>query len=136
MSIPPDYRVLDIIPCSFAIDGHDGMEHPVGMPGTRLDATAYVLYTNRIHAETVEQAVNRAAVAVDRMVFEPLAAAEAVLADDERELGCVVLDIGYASTEWVLFADGAVAATGAIAIGGRHFTSRPRGDAQDDDRCR
>lgn len=123
VSIPPDFRVLDIIPCTFGIDGHNGMELPVGMPGTRLDATAYVLYTNRIHAETVEQAVNRAAVAVERMVFEPLAAAEAVLAADERELGCVLLDIGYASTEWVLFAEGSVTASGAIPIGGRHFTS-------------
>jgi cell division protein FtsA len=67
--------------------------------------------------------VNRAAIAVERMVYEPLAAAEAVLADDERELGCVLLDIGHATTEWVLFADGAVAATGAVPIGGRHFTS-------------
>jgi cell division protein FtsA len=99
------------------------MEHPVGMPGRRLDAAAYVLYTNRIHAETVEQAVNRAAVAVEQMFFEPLAAAESVLAHDERELGCLLLDIGYASTEWVLFAEKAVLATGAVPIGGRHFTS-------------
>jgi cell division protein FtsA len=123
VSIPPDYRVLDIIPCGFGIDGHDGMEHPVGMPGRRLDAAAYVLYTNRIHAETVEQAVNRAAVAVEHMFFEPLSAAESVLADDERELGCLLLDIGFASTEWVLFAEKAVLATGAVPVGGRHFTS-------------
>jgi cell division protein FtsA len=123
VSIPPDYRVLDIIPCGFGIDGHNGMEHPVGMPGRRLDATAYVLYTNRIHAETVEQAVNRAAVAVEQMFFEPLSAAESVLADDERDLGCLLLDIGHASTEWVLFAEKAVLATGAVPVGGRHFTS-------------
>ena len=93
------------------------------MPGRRLDAAAYVLYTNKIHAETVEQAVNRAAIAVEQMFFEPLAAAESVLAHDERELGSLLLDIGYASTEWVLFAEKAVLATGAVPIGGRHFTS-------------
>ncbi len=123
VAIPPDYRVLDIIPCGFGIDGHNGMDHPVGMPGRRLDASAYVLYTNRIHAETVEQAVNRAAVVVDQMFFEPLAAAESVLADDERELGCLLLDIGYASTEWVLYGEGAVVASGALPVGGRLFTS-------------
>jgi cell division protein FtsA len=123
VAIPMDFRVLDIAPCGFAIDGHDGMEHPVGMPGTRLDASAFVLYSNRTHAETVEQTVNRAAVAVQELIFEPFAAAEAVLASDERELGCLLLDIGYATTEWVLFTDGAVAAAGAVAIGGRHFTS-------------
>ncbi len=123
VSIPPDYRVLDIIPCGFALDGHEGMEYPVGMPGRRLDASAFVLYTNRIHAETVEQAVNRAAVAVERLAFEPLAAAEAVLDADERDLGCLLLDIGHATTEWALLAEGSVAASGAVPIGGRHFTS-------------
>jgi cell division protein FtsA len=123
VSIPEDYRVLDIIPCGFAIDGQAGMDHPVGMPGTRLDASAYVLYTNRTHAETVEQAVNHAAVAIRDLAFEPLAAAAAVLTVDERELGCLLLDMGYATTEWILFADGAVASSGAVPVGGRHFTA-------------
>ncbi len=123
VSIPPDYRVLDIIPCGYALDGHHGMEYPVGMPGRRLDASAYVVYTSRIHAETVEQTVNRAAVAVRRLAYEPLAAAEAVLEEDERELGCLLVDIGFATTEWALFADGFLAASGSLPVGGRHFTS-------------
>jgi cell division protein FtsA len=123
VSIPPDFRVLDIIPCGFALDGHDGMEHPVGMPGRRLDASAFVLYTNRIHAETVEQAVNRAAIVVHQLVYEPLAAADAVLDHDERDLGCLLIDVGLATTEWVLFADASVVASGAVPVGGRHFTS-------------
>jgi cell division protein FtsA len=123
VSIPDDYRVLDIIACGYALDGQPGMEHPVGMPGTRLDASAYVVYTNKTHAETVEQTVNRAAVAVKQLVYEPLAAAEAVLTIDERELGCLLLDIGHATTEWVLFAEGVVAASGALPVGGRHFTA-------------
>jgi cell division protein FtsA len=123
VSIPDDYRVLDIIACGYALDGQPGMEHPVGMPGTRLDASAYVVYTNKTHAETVEQTVNRAAVAVKLLVYEPLAAAEAVLTVDERELGCLLLDIGHATTEWVLFAEGVVVASGALPVGGRHFTA-------------
>lgn len=123
VSVPADYRVLDIIPCGFALDGQPGVERPVGMPGTRLDAFSFVLYANRTHVETVEQAVNRASVAVRRLVYEPLAAAEAVLTDDERDLGCLVLDIGFASTEWVLYAERAVVATGAVPIGGRHFSA-------------
>jgi cell division protein FtsA len=123
VTIPPDYRVLDIIPNGFALDGHDGMEHPVGMPGRRLDASAFVLYTNRIHAETVEQAVNRAAIVVRQLAYEPLAAAEAVLDDDERDLGCLLIDIGFATTEWVMLADDSVVASGAVPVAGRHFTS-------------
>ena len=123
VSIPEDYRVLDIISCGFALDGQAGMDYPVGMPGTRLDATAYVLYANRTHAETVEQAVNHAAVALGRLAFEPLAAAEAVLTRDERELGCLLLDMGYATTDWVLFGEGVVALSGSVPVGGRHFTA-------------
>jgi cell division protein FtsA len=123
VSVPPDFKVLDIIACGYALDGQSGMEHPVGMPGTRLDASAFVVYTNKTHAETVEQSVNRAAVAVKALVYEPLAAAESVLTPDERELGCLLLDLGYATTEWVLYAEGVVVASGAIPVGGRHFTA-------------
>jgi cell division protein FtsA len=123
VSIPEDYRVLDIIPCGYALDGQPGMDHPVGMPGTRLDASAYVLYANRTHAETVEQAINHAAVAIRQMIYEPVAAAEAVLTVDEKELGCLLLDVGHATTEWVLFAEGVVASSGALPVGGRHFTA-------------
>ncbi len=123
VSIPPDYKVLEIIPCGFAVDGQPGMEQPVGMPGTRLDASAYVLYTNKTHADTVEQAVNRASIAVSQLVYEPIAAAAAVLSDDERDLGCLLLDIGFATTEWLLYAERAVLASGALPVGGRHFTS-------------
>jgi cell division protein FtsA len=123
VSIPEDFRVLDIISCGFALDGQPGLDHPVGMPGTRLDASAYVLYTNRTHSETVEQVVNHAAVRIQRLIYEPLAAAEAVLTVDEKDLGCLVLDLGHATTEWVLFAEGAVVSSGAVPVAGRHFTS-------------
>jgi len=123
VKIPADYRVLDIISCGFALDGQPGMDQPLGMPGQRLDASAFVLFTHKTHADTVEQAVNRAAMAVDQLVFEPLAAAEAVLSRDERELGCLLLDVGHGSTEWVLFSEGVVSATGANHVAGRLFTS-------------
>jgi cell division protein FtsA len=123
VSIPEDFRVLDIIPCGFALDGQPGLEHPVGMPGARLDASAFVLYTHRTHAETVEQVVNHAAVRIEQLVYEPLAAAEAVLTPDEKELGCLVLDLGHATTEWILFADGIVVSSGAVPVAGRHFTA-------------
>jgi len=123
VSIPQDFRVLDIIACGYALDGQAGMEYPVGMPGTRLDASAFVVYTNKTHANTVEQSVNRAAVAVKQLIYEPLAAAEAVVTPDERELGCLLLDLGYATTEWVLYSEGVVVSSGALPVGGRHFTA-------------
>jgi cell division protein FtsA len=123
IGIPAEYRVLDIIPCGFALDGQPGLENPEGMTGRRLDATAYVLFTTNAHADTVEQAVNQAAVKVTDLWYEPLAAAEAVLSRDEREFGCLLLDIGHATSEWILWRDGTVAAGGVFPVGGRHFTA-------------
>ncbi len=123
VAIPPDYRVLDIIPCGFAVDGHGGVEHPVGISGTRLDAQAYVLYTHKTQADTVEQAVNQAGIAVRELVYEPLAVAEGVLTRDERDLGCLMVDVGFGSSEWVLFSEGVVAASGATPVAGRLFTN-------------
>ncbi|HHQ48751.1 MAG TPA: hypothetical protein ENK19_07695, partial [Acidobacteria bacterium] len=60
MNIPDDYEVLSILPVDYAVDGHGGLRSPVGIPGNRLDATAYVLYTHKIHAQAVVQAVNEA----------------------------------------------------------------------------
>ncbi len=121
--IPSDFRVLRVIPCGFEVDGQEGILEPVGLPGTRLVASAYVLSAAKTHADAVEHVVNRASLMVQRMEYEPLAAAEAVLDSDERELGCLLLDIGYATSEWVLFSEGAVIACGAVPVGGRHFSS-------------
>lgn len=123
VKVPPDYQVLEIIPAGYALDGQSGMDHPIGMPGTRLDASAYVLFTHKTHADTVEQAVNRAAVAVDRIIYEPLAAGEAVLTQDEQELGCLLVDVGHSSSEWIVFNEGTVVASGSVPMGGRQFTS-------------
>jgi len=122
-SIPSDFRVLEIIPCGYSLDGQGGVEQPNGMPGSRLDAFAYVLFTNTTHADTVVQAVNHASVAVRQLHYEPLAAAEAVLTRDERDLGCLLIDVGYATSEWILIAESVVLASGAVPAGGRHFTS-------------
>ena len=80
--IPEDYKVLDIIPCGFALDGQPGIENPEGMAGRTIEASAYVLFTPRAHVDSLEQTVNQASVAVTDFLYEPLAAAEAVLSPD------------------------------------------------------
>lgn len=121
--IPEDYRVLDIIPCGFALDGQPGIDNPEGMAGRNIEASAYVLFTPRAHVDTLEQTVNQAAIAVTDLLFEPLAAAEAVLSQDERELGCMLIDIGHATSEWVVWSEGKVVASGTFPVGGRHFVA-------------
>lgn len=120
---PDDYRVLDIIPCGFALDGQPGIDNPEGMTGRELEASAYVLFTPIAHITALEKTVNLASLAVTSLFYEPLAAAEAVLTADERELGCMLIDIGHASSEWMVWSEGTVLASGAYPIGGRHFIS-------------
>jgi len=123
VDIPNDYQVLDIIPCGFSLDGQPGLEDPVGLAGRRLDASAFVLYTTKAHCEAVQQAVNRAAVVVSDILFEPAAASEAALSLDERELGCLLVDIGFATSEWVLWCEETILASGVCPVGGRHFAA-------------
>ncbi|NOZ95421.1 MAG: cell division protein FtsA [Acidobacteria bacterium] len=123
MNIPDDYEVLSILPAGFAVDGQGGLRTAVGMPGKRLDASAYVLFTHKTHAQAVVQAVNTAGIVVKRLTYEPVAAAESVLTNDERDLGCLLLDLGYGSSEWVAYSDGVAVASGAIPVGGRLFTN-------------
>lgn len=120
---PPDYRVLDVIPSSFELDGQGGVREPVGMPASRLRAHAYVVHTHRAHWDAVTQAVYSAGIEIEAVYFEPLAAAEAVLTEDERELGSLLLDVGLGTSEWILFQDGAVSAAGCTPVAGRHFTA-------------
>ncbi len=120
---PPDYRVLAVIPTGFVLDGQGGVREPVGLPASRLTAHAYVVHTHRAHWDAVHQAVYSAGIEIEGVYFEPLAAAEAVLTEDERELGCLLLDVGKGTTEWILFHEGVVAAAGCTPVAGRHFTS-------------
>lgn len=120
---PRDYRVLDIIPREYVLDGQPGVIQPVGMPATRLDAHAFVLYAHKTHVETLIQAVNRAGVMVDHVYYEPLAAAAAAMSDEERAFGCLLVDIGFGATEWALFVDGSVLCTGSTPVAGRSFTN-------------
>jgi cell division protein FtsA len=106
MNVPDDYQVLSILPSGFAVDGQGGLRTAIGMPGNRLDASAYVLYTHKTHAQAVVQAVNNAGIEVTHLAYEPVAAAEAVLTEDERDLGCLLVDLGFGSTEWVVYSDG------------------------------
>jgi cell division protein FtsA len=121
--LPADREVLHLLPQEFILDGQAGVHDPLGMMAARLEVRVHLITGSGSAAQNVITAVNRAGVHVDDTVFEPLAAADAVLRADERELGVCLADVGAGSTELVVFLQGAVAFTGVIPIGGDHFTS-------------
>src|SRR5258708_16508845 len=121
--LPADREVLHLLPQEFILDGQAGVHDPLGMMAARLEVRVHLVTGASSAAQNVITAVNRAGVHVDDTVFEPLAAADSVLRADERELGVCLADVGAGSTELVVFLQGPVAFTGAIPVGGDHFTS-------------
>ena len=122
-TMPEDRQTLHVLPQQFILDGQDGIRDPEGMVGTRLEAQVHVVTASTTAAQTVVTALNRAGIHVDDTVYEPLAAADALLRTDDRELGVCLVDIGAGSTDLIVYYEGAVAHTGVVPIGGDHFTN-------------
>src|SRR4051812_44759547 len=123
ISLPPDREVLHLLPQEFILDDHSGIRDPAGMTGTKLEVQVHLATAASTATQNVVTAVNRAGIHVDDTIYEPLAAADAVLKADERELGVCLCDIGAGSTDLIVFFEGAVAHTGVVPIGGDHFTN-------------
>ena len=123
VSLPPDREILHLLTRQFVLDEQPGIHDPVGMVGSRLEVDLHMSTCSGSAMQSIVTCANRAGLEVTDTVFEALAAAEATLTPDERELGVCVLDIGAHSTELVVFFEGAVAHTASIPFGGHHFTN-------------
>ena len=123
ISLAPDRRLLHAERQEYLLDSQNGIRNPVGMVGTRLEASVHLVTGSTLAHENIVTAVNRAGIEVKDTVLEPLAAAEACLKPDERELGVALLDIGRGSSELVVYHEGSLRYTAAIPVGGEYFTS-------------
>jgi cell division protein FtsA len=123
ISLPDDREVLHVLPHEFSVDAHDGIRDAMGMVGQRLEANVHVVTSSVIATQNLVTAANRAGILISDTVVEPLASAEACLTQDERDLGTCLLDIGGGTTELVVYGGGVVRHTGAVPVGGDHFTN-------------
>jgi cell division protein FtsA len=123
VSLPLDREVLHVLPQEFFLDAQDNIRDPAGMLGQRLEANVHIVTASAAAAQNVVTAVNRAGVRVTDTVLEALASADACLTQDERELGVCLLDIGGGTTEVIVYSGGVVRHTGAVPVGGDHFTN-------------
>jgi cell division protein FtsA len=121
--LPPDREVMHLLPQEFILDDQAGIHDPTGMVGNRLEVNLHLSTCSGGIAQSVVTCANRAGLEVTDTVFEGIAAAEAVLSADERELGVCVVDIGASTTELAIFFEGAIAHTAVLPIGGDHFTN-------------
>lgn len=123
ISLPEDREVLHVLPHEFLVDAQDGIRDPIGMVGQRLEVNVHIVTSSSSATRNLVTAANKAGILINDTVLEPLASAEACLTQDERDLGCCLLDIGGGTTELIVYGGGVVRHTGAVAIGGDHFTN-------------
>ncbi|MDE3063010.1 MAG: cell division protein FtsA [Acidobacteriota bacterium] len=120
---PPDREILHLLPRQFILDDQPGIFDPIGMVGARLEVDLHIATCSGSAMQSTITCANRAGLEVTEAVLESIAAAEATLSSDERELGVCLLDIGAHSSDLIVFFEGAVAHTGSIPVGGAHFTN-------------
>ena len=123
ISLPEDREVLHVLPHEFIVDSQDSIRDPIGMVGHRLVANVYVVTSSIAASQNLVSAANKAGILISDTVLEPLASAEACLTQDERDLGCCLLDIGGGTTEIISYGAGVVRHIGVVPIGGDHFTN-------------
>lgn len=121
--IPTDREVIQILPQEFVLDDQDGIRDPLGMAGTRLEARVYIATGAVGVTQNIIRCLNRSAVKVGDMILQHIASADAVLSADERELGCVLVDIGGGTTDIAVFFRGSLRFCATLPIGGVQITS-------------
>lgn len=123
VAIPLDREVIHILPQEFVVDDQGGIREPVGMAGVRLEAKVHIITGAVSAAQNIIRCAHRSGLIVNDLVLQQMAAAEAVLSPDEKELGVALIDIGGGTTDLAVFIEGAIQHTAVIAVGGDQLTN-------------
>jgi cell division protein FtsA len=123
VNIPHNREIIHIIQRGFSIDGQEGIRKPLGMHGYRLEVETHIITASAASVENLRQCVGAAGVEVSQFVLNPLASAEVVLTETERDMGVVICDMGGGTTDMAIYIGGDVWHTNVLAVGGDHITS-------------
>jgi len=118
LNMSPGEEIIDVIPQEYIIDGEEGIKHPVGMLGNSLEANFHIIIGQTAAAKNIYKCVRKAGLEVVDLILEPIASAEAVLSEEEKEAGVVLVDIGGGTTDIAIFQDGIIRHTAVIPFGG------------------
>ena len=122
VNIPPDHQVLHTVVQEYIIDNQPGVREPIGMSGIRLDTRVHIITGAATALQNLQKCIERCGLKVDEVVLQPLASADAVLTEDEKELGVCVLDISGGTTDIAVYTNGAIRHTAVIPIAGDLIT--------------
>ena len=123
VAIPHNREIIHVIQRGFDVDGQEGIRMPIGMHGYRLEVETHIITASAASVENLRQCVAQAGVNVSQFVLNPLASAEVILTETERQMGVVVCDLGGGTTDMAIYIDGDVWHTAVLAIGGNHISS-------------
>ncbi len=122
VAVPADREVLHVLPREFKVDEQVGIFDPIGMSGVRLEANVHIVTAGHTALQNIIKCTEKAGLKVRGLVLQQLASALAVLSEDEKKLGAAVVDMGGGTCDALVYAQGSVAFTATIPVGGQHVT--------------
>lgn len=123
VNIPVDHVVIHAIRQHFFVDGHDGIQNPVGMIGAKLEADVHVIHGVRTRLQNTIKAIKQVPLDVQNIAVSSFATALAVLTSEQQQLGAVVIDFGGGTTDYAVYRGGTIQHSGVLAVGGDHLTN-------------
>lgn len=123
ISLPASREIVHVLPREFVVDGESGVKDPIGMSGVRLEVDTHVITASSAAVKNLTKSLGEAGVRIDDLIFSGLASSEAVLSETEKELGCVLVDIGAGTASVSVFIEGSLAYSGVIPVGARNVTN-------------
>ncbi|MEK6539682.1 MAG: cell division protein FtsA, partial [Deltaproteobacteria bacterium] len=122
ITIPTDREVIHVIPQEYILDNQDCIQEPLGMSGVRLEAKVHIVTAAVASAQNIVKSVNKAGLAVADVVLQQIASSEAVLCQDEKDIGVALIDIGGGTTDIAIYHNGTIKHTAVISLGGNQIT--------------
>lgn len=121
--LPEDREIIHALPKEYILDGLEEITNPIGMQGVRLESKVHLIAGTRTLFPNITKTVENAGLKVKDFVLQQYASSLAVLTDEEKALGVCLVEMGGGTSEWIIYKQGVVVATGAVAVGGLNFTN-------------
>ncbi|MFC1600676.1 cell division protein FtsA [Patescibacteria group bacterium] len=123
ISLSSSREIIHVVPREFIVDGESGVRDPVGMSGIRLEVNTHLITASSAALKNIKKAINEVGINPTELVFSGLAAGQSVLTKTEKELGCVLIDLGGGTTSIAAYVDGALTYSGVLPVGANNVTN-------------